>query len=39
MLAEERTRELEKVKRRYQEVEPYEFSAALVFAYPSEVKK
>jgi superfamily II DNA or RNA helicase len=39
MLAEERSRELEKVKRRYQEVEPYEFSAALVFAYPSEVKK
>ena len=39
MLAEERNRELEKVKRRYQEVEPYEFSAALVFAYPSEVKK
>jgi len=39
VLAEERARELEKVKRRYQEVEPYEFSAALVFAYPSEVKK
>jgi hypothetical protein len=37
MLAEERNRELEKVKRRYQEVQPYEFSAALVFAYPSEV--
>jgi hypothetical protein len=37
MLADERNRELEKVKRRYQEVQPYEFSAALVFAYPSEV--
>ena len=39
MLAEERTRELDKVKRRYQEVQAYEFSAALVFAYPSEVMK
>lgn len=37
MLAEERERELEKVKRRYQEIEPYEFSAALIFAYPREV--
>ena len=36
MLAEERNREIEKVKRRYQEIEPYEFSAALIFAYPSE---
>ena len=39
MLADERSRELEKVKRRYQEVEPYEFSAALVFAYPGEATK
>ena len=39
MLAEERTRELDKVKRRYQEVQAYEFSAALVFAYPGEVMK
>jgi hypothetical protein len=39
MLAEERNRELEKVQRRYQEVEPYEFSAALVFAYPGEANK
>jgi superfamily II DNA or RNA helicase len=35
MLAEERERELEKVMRRYQDVEAYEFSAALVFAYPA----
>lgn len=38
MLAEERNRELERVKRRYQDIQPHIFSAALIFAQPAEVK-
>lgn len=35
VLENEKLREIVKVERRYEEIQPYEFSAALVFAYPS----
>ena len=36
VLEEEKQREIVKVERRYEDVQPHEFSAALVFAYPQE---
>ena len=39
MLEDERRREVSKVERRYEEIQPYEFSAALVFAFPPEDSK
>lgn len=34
VLEDEKSREIVKVEKRYEEIHPYEFSAALVFAYP-----
>jgi hypothetical protein len=39
MLESEKLREIVKVGRRYEEIQPYEFTAALVFAYPQEDSK
>ena len=39
VLEAEKSREIVKVERRYEEIQPYEFSAALVFAYPQEDAK